>query len=137
MSPISVFFSFTVVAVVSAATGRAQTTKPTLAEWQLKSDIPSPGLHCQVQEPGSTSFTTRAINGSDFYDAIVHQPGVMGLKSPTGFKDDAGHDLWTMEWLPKDTNIKTISINWAFDANSRVFWKGANTTVVSLEIRGK
>lgn len=102
--------------------------------YATNSNIPTGGISCDVQLRDAIYYELQPFSAADVYDAITKQPGVMGFKGPTGKKTVNGHDGWTMEWRPQNTNYKTITLNWATDSAKYIYWTGASTSIVSCLI---
>lgn len=104
-----------------------------LHEYLSRSDIASAGFKCPTQMPGQLETIDRPFSADELYDAIRNQPGVMGFKAPTGAVDADGNVIWSMQWQPKDTHYKAITLNWALDkVTDYVYWRGGFSTVVSF-----
>lgn len=131
----------TLIPIVAATS--AASDSPDLPEWQKNSNLAKDGYMCPTQFPNDLRIWDHPTFSEDLYDAIVNQPGVMGLKHKSGDWDSpiTKNDMWTMEWVPvgridgvvTSTIYKTITINWSIDRSTGyIYWQGAYTTVVRI-----
>lgn len=134
-----VLINFILSIAVAAAVAVTPTADPRISsipEFERNSDIAKTGLNCDCQDPNDAKLRIKRhwISPVDLYHAIAYEPGVLGVKVPYTpvAKATGGPSLkyWTMEWVPKNTNYKTVTIRWAVNSWNYVFFQEAFTTVV-------
>lgn len=134
---INLIFVSIVAAAVAHLPGAASDKSPastSIPDFERNSNITKTGFHCDCQWPDDAKLRvfSHPVPATELYDAIVNQPGIFGFKvpyTPVRVTDPALH-YWTMEWIPKDTTYKSITIRWGLNDKKFVFLLDVFSTVV-------